>query len=69
MKIVVKCDQIYFSGGKNRKTLTNRHGNLISIRDDTDQFAVWEGKKSRLKEPGKIGLIVLSLADQRLGLG
>jgi len=29
MKIIVKCDRIYFPGEKNRKILSNRHGNLI----------------------------------------
>ena len=56
MKIVVKCDQIYFSAEMNRKILTNRHGNLTFIRDDTNLFAVKEGeRKSRFKESGKTG--------------
>ncbi len=49
MKIVVKCDQIYFSGGRNRKILTNRYGNLIFIRDDTFQFAVRGEEKAGSK--------------------
>jgi hypothetical protein len=54
VKIIVKCDRIYFSGKKSRKILTNRHGNLISIRNDTNRFVAKEEKrKNRLKVTGK----------------
>jgi hypothetical protein len=43
MKIVVKCDPIYFSGEKNRIKLGNRHGNLIW--EHPNAYSVKEGGK------------------------
>jgi hypothetical protein len=57
VKIIVKYDRIYFPGKKSRKILTNRHGNLISIRDETRWLVVKEEKRRiRLKETAKIDL-------------
>jgi hypothetical protein len=45
VKIIVKYDRIYFPGMKSRKILTNRHGDLISLRDDTNRFVAKEEKR------------------------
>jgi hypothetical protein len=50
MKIVVKCNRLYFLRKKNRKILTNRNGNLILIGEYESLLAVKEGEgRSRPK--------------------
>ena len=58
MKIIVKCDWIYSSGKKSRKILSNKYGNLISVRvHDTNRCVVKEeNRRIRLKEMVKIDL-------------
>jgi hypothetical protein len=53
MKIIVKCNPIYFLWEKNRKLLTNRDGNLILIREHGSLLAAKGGKEKagpRVKE-------------------